>query len=296
MKLRKEISGLHFFNRKSGVHILVDEISFDKTEISNSPRIVSISLTNICDLKCHFCYAPKNRDTLDFNYLKNLCKKLDDLGVLEVTFGGGEPTLYPNFIVLCQWIWHNTSLGISFTTHGHKMNSDFAKELQNNVSMIRFSIDGVEPRYSQIRGRKLSELLDKINLVKGKIPFGINCVVSKNGIKELEKVIELSIGIQAENILIIPEHINGVFQLTNTDWKALDKVIKKYDTKIEMLVTHEADDFIDSRTLKISNDEEFLFSHISADYKLKVNSYDKLGVYINSVEELENNFNKINVT
>ena len=295
MKLRKEISGLHFFDRKSGIHILMDEISVDKAEISVSPRIVSIALTNICDLKCHFCYAPKNRETLDFENLKILCKKLDVLGVLELTFGGGEPTLYPKFIELCQWIWNNTSLGISFTTHGHKINSNFVEKIQNNVSMIRFSIDGVEPRYSQIRGRKLSELLGKINLVKGKIPFGINCVVSENGIKELEKVIELSLNIQAENILIIPEHSNGVFQLSKKDWIALDQVIEKYDSEIELLVTHEAADFINSKTLQISDETEFLFSHISADNKLKINSYDNTGIEINNIDELENYFNKINV-
>lgn len=295
MKLRKEISGLHYFDRKSGIHILMDEVVLDKNEISNSPRIVSIALTNICDLKCHFCYAPKNKETLSFENLKKITKKLDVIGVLELTFGGGEPTLYPNFIELCNWIWNNTSLGISFTTHGHKMTKEFVEPLIGNVSMVRFSIDGVEPRYSEIRGKKLSDLLTKIEFVKGKIPFGINCVVSKNGIRELEKVIELAISISAENILIIPEHLNGVFQLTEDDWGELDKVIEKYDSEIELLVTHEAADFIKSKTLEISNSKEFLFSHISADNQLKNNSYDKTGIDIKNINEIEQYFNQINI-
>lgn len=294
MKLRKEISGLHYFDRKSGIHILMDEVTLNENEISNSPRIVSIALTNICDLKCHFCYAPKNKETLSFESLKKITKKLDEIGVLELTFGGGEPTLFPNFTELCDWIWNNTSLGISFTTHGHKMKKEFVEQLIGNVSMIRFSIDGVEPRYSEIRGKKLSDLLTKIEFVKGKIPFGINCVVSKNGIRELEKVIELAISISSENVLIIPEHLNGVFQLTENDWVELDKIIEKYDSEIELLVTHEAANFIKSKTLEISNPNEFLFSHISADNKLKINSYDKEGIEIDNINEIEQYFKQIN--
>lgn len=293
MKVRKEISGMHYFNRETGIHILMDEIKFPINEIANVPRIVSIALTNVCDLKCQFCYAPKNRETLNLEELKQLCKILDDLGVLEITFGGGEPTLYPNFIELCKWIWHNTLLGISFTTHGHKLDENFVREISGNISIIRISIDGIEPRYSEIRGKSLNVLLEKISYLTKKIPFGINCVVSKNETIELENVIELAIEIGAENVLIIPEHHNGVFQLTDEDWGCLDSIIKKYDKKIELLVTHDAAPFINSKTLEIADSNEFLFSHISADNKIKLNSYDKDGIQIFDINEMKNYFNQI---
>jgi MoaA/NifB/PqqE/SkfB family radical SAM enzyme len=293
MKIRKEISGLHCFDRKSGIHILLDEIKFNKNQIQNSPRIVSIALTNICDLKCHFCYAAKNRLTLEYDFLQNLSIELDKLGVLELTFGGGEPTLYPHFVELCKWIWENTDLGISFTTHGHRLTSEVIDEIINYTSMIRFSIDGIEPRYSEIRGKKLSDLLNIINYTKNKIPFGINCVVSKNNIQELINVIDLAIKIGAENILIIPEHLNGKFQLTTDDWRMLNEVIDKYDSQIELLVTYEAANFIKATTLNISYTNEFLFSHISADKKLKINSYDKEGLEITNLGSLESYFNQI---
>ena len=294
MKIRKEISGLHFFDRVTGLHILLDEIKIPNEQVHNSPRTVSIALTNVCDLKCHFCYAPKNKHALNFSYLTELCKELDNLGVLEITFGGGEPTLFPQFKELCNWVWDNTHLGISFTTHGHHLDPIFINEIQNKISSIRFSIDGIEPRYSIIRGKKLSDLISRIKKIDGKIPFGINCVVSTEQVPELEKVILLAIELNASNILIIPEHSNGVFQITKQEWRMIDELIEKYEKNIEILVTYEASNFLQSQTLDVSSNKEYLFAHISADNKLKQNSYDTEGVLIRNVSNLNQYFSTIN--
>jgi len=294
MKVRKEISGLHYFDRVSGLHILLDEVKIPKDSIMYVPRTVSIALTNICDLKCPFCYAPKNKATHSFEYLTALCKKLDDLGVLEVTFGGGEPTLFPEFDRLCCWVWDHTSLGISFTTHGHHLSSNFIENIRGKISSIRFSIDGLEPRYSLIRGRNLNNLISNIKKINSQIPFGINCVVSKNGTAELSPVIELAIELGAANVLIIPEHENGLFLLTNEDWKMIDEIINSYRTKIEILVTYEADNFLASDTLEISNRKEFLFAHITADNKLKIDSFGGEGIQIENISQLNNYFLEIN--
>jgi len=294
MKVRKEISGLHFFDRVTGLHLLLDEIKIPEKDTQNTPRTVSIALTNKCDLKCHFCYAPKDKNALTFDYLTKLCKQLDNIGVLEITFGGGEPTLFPRFEELCNWVWDNTSLGISFTTHGHHINEELISRISGKVSSIRFSIDGLEPRYSTIRGKKLSDLIEKIKLVSGQIPFGINCVVSKEQTDELKKVIELAIDLQASNVLIIPEHSNGIFQITKEDWIKLDDIIKSYSKQIELLVTFEAGNYLQSNTLDVSTNQEYLFAHISADNKLKQNSFDTDGILIQKITELKKYFSNIN--
>lgn len=290
MKTRKEISGLHYFDRITGLHILLDEIKIPETELQHCPRTVSIALTNICDLKCHFCYAPKNRETFSFDYLISLCSELDRLGVLEITFGGGEPTLFPQFVELCNWIWDNTSLGISFTTHGHHVNQSFINSIKDKISSIRFSIDGIEPYYSKIRGKKLDNLISTIKYLDGKIPFGINCVVSKNNTEELKNVIELAIKLNANNVLVIPEHFNGVFQITTDDWKEIDSLIYLYSPQIEILVTYESSNYLKSATLDIGTGQEYLFAHISADNLLKINSFDKTGINISNIADLKNHF------
>ncbi len=295
MKVRKESSGLHFFDRRSGIHILLNEIKIPKDEIHPAPRTVSIALTNVCDLKCPFCYAPKNKATLSFDYLTALCEALDKLGVLEITFGGGEPTLFPDFGRLCNWIWSNTGLGVSFTTHGHLLSEQFIEQITGKVSSLRISIDGLEPYYSKIRGRSLESLIHKVRTIGTKIPFGINCVVSKHGCNELENVILLAKELNASNVLIIPEHDNGIFQLVEKDWDDIDALIKKYHQSIEILVTYEAGNFLNTSTLDVASEKEFLFAHISADNQLKVNSFDRQGIRIGDINQLSTYFSQLNL-
>lgn len=291
MKIRKELSGIHFFDRKTGMHFLFDENRNNPPIESISPRTVSIALTNVCDLKCHFCYAPKTKHNLELAFLKNLCCELDELGVLEITLGGGEPLLYPHIVEFCRWVWDNTKLGINITTHGHHLTEEIAEGLVNKISSIRFSIDGVEPRYSLIRGKSLESLVEKICSIQGKIPFGINAVVSPNEINEVSKVLLFAQEIGASNILLIPQHDNGKFLLNSKEWKNLEDTI--LGNKFPILITDGSDGYMDVKTLNNYYEKEFLFAHISADRKIKKNSYDKDGFFIEDIKKLNLYFKKL---
>lgn len=111
MKVRYECQGVHLYDRVSGTHILFDEVQVPARKMHIAPRVVSIALTNECDLNCDFCYAPKFLASLKPEYVFELCQAMDTLGVLEVAFGGGEPTLYPCLSKLCKDIWNSTDLG-----------------------------------------------------------------------------------------------------------------------------------------------------------------------------------------
>ncbi len=290
MKTRKEASGIHLFDRVSGLHILLDEVKVPPESCSVAPRTVSIALTNICDLKCSFCYAPKNWDTLSLNFTLALTKKLDELGSLEITFGGGEPLLYPSFSELCNWIWNNTCLAISVTTHGHHLSKRIISEIEGKISSIRFSIDGVEPYYSEVKGKPLHRLLSIIQDVRGKIPFGINTVISPGKVSELIGLIKLAIDIDAQNILIIPEHHNGVFNLSKSEWEELNEIIDAWKSKIQLHLAYDAYNYLDVDCLQTEIDNEFLFAHISADGKLRVNSFCEDGIRIEDINRLEEYF------
>jgi len=290
MKTRKEASGIHLFNRISGLHILLDEVKAPPESCSVAPRTVSIALTNICDLKCSFCYAPKTQDTLPFNFILALTKKLDELGSLEITFGGGEPLLYPSFSELCDLIWNNTGLGISVTTHGHHLSRRIISEIEGKISSIRFSIDGVEPYYSEVKGKPLQELLGIIRNVRGKIPFGINTVISPGKVSELVCLIKLAIDIDSQNILIIPEHNNGIFNLSKSDWRKLNEIIDYWKSEIRLYIAYDAYNYLNVDSLQTETDNEFLFAHISADGKLKANSFCEDGIRIEDIDRLEEYF------
>ena len=153
---------MHLFNRNTGGNLLIDELSVPQDKWSKAPRHVSFALTNICDLKCAYCYAPKDRSELKFDDLKNWIAEIDLGGTLGVGFGGGEPTLYPRFVELCSFAADNSDLAISFTTHGHRLTKSIAEQLIGNVHFIRVSVDGRRDTYERLRGRSFTGLLTQI--------------------------------------------------------------------------------------------------------------------------------------
>ena len=102
---RKEISGLHLYNKLDGLHILFDEINFkDEDILYTGPRQLSIMLTKKCNLKCSYCYASKGDSELDWELLQQILEVAQNMNVLDITLGGGEPTLYSRFEDLVKLI------------------------------------------------------------------------------------------------------------------------------------------------------------------------------------------------
>lgn len=127
----------------------------DSFELRFNKRLkeVFLYITNRCNLKCRHCYMgdAKNID-MDIDTLKNLLKKIADLGATKITFLGGEPTLHP---LLPDFIEIAKDLGFDYIrldTNGEfdpclLDNSDFKK-----LSDICFSLDGVDSKtHAKIR-------------------------------------------------------------------------------------------------------------------------------------------------
>ena len=88
-KIRLSRRGVQWFDRVSGLNILLDEVSIPPERWSRAPRYVSIALTNACELRCAFCYAPKTPARLDASVVSGWIDELDLAGCLRVGFGGG---------------------------------------------------------------------------------------------------------------------------------------------------------------------------------------------------------------
>src|SRR5262249_49086933 len=205
MNLRKKSRGLHLYDRISGLHILADEVRIPGEERDEGPEVISIAVTNICDLSCSFCYAPKSRHMLSVQEIIHWCRELDHLGTLEVAFGGGEPTLFPGLAEACQTIWSETKLGISITTHGHHLNQRLWENLKGFVSIVRVSIDAPEPSYSSIRGLPLAGAIKNIRQIEGQVPIGINTVVNANTLGSLDELAMVVGDLGAVDWLLLPE-------------------------------------------------------------------------------------------
>ena len=274
-KVRIGPAGVHIFDRSTGLNILVDEVKTNESEWSLAPRQVSIALTNACELSCPYCYAPKRPASLDFCLLTTWLEELDENGCLGIGFGGGEPTLYRQFSEICRFAAENTNLAVTFTTHGHNLDEGLIARLNGRVHFLRISMDGVGPTYEALRGRPFSSLLHRIRIAKSLAPFGINYVVNKQTIADLDRAISIAVNLGASEFLLLPEKpVNSQGGIDDCTLENLREWIECYSGRIPLTIS-EANASGISVANPFANESGLRgFAHIDARGLLKRTSYD----------------------
>jgi pyruvate-formate lyase-activating enzyme len=204
-KIRLSRHGAHWFDRTSGLNILLDDVEVPRERWSQTPRYVSIALTNACELRCPFCYAPKIPGRLETDDVLSWVEELDRAGTLGVGFGGGEPTAHPDFVRICVQTARRTTMAVTFTTHAHRMNSELAAALRGSVHFVRMSMDGLGETYERIRGRTFEAFRRQADIVASVAPFGFNVVVNDMTVGELDAVAAFADEAGAAELLLLPE-------------------------------------------------------------------------------------------
>ena len=79
----------------------------------NDLRFLWLEITRRCQLSCEHCYADSgpmgNHGSMTIAQWRDIIDQADDLGVKDVQFIGGEPTLHPGLI---QLISHSLARGM----------------------------------------------------------------------------------------------------------------------------------------------------------------------------------------
>lgn len=281
MKVRCDENGIHLFDRVTGLNILVDEVSVPPGGRHSAPRFVSIALTNACDLSCHFCYAPKTGARLDLESVLSWAVELDDAGCLGLGFGGGEPTLHPDFPKICRRVAEETNLAVSFTTHGHRVTEQLAEELTGVVHFVRISLDGVGATYERIRGRSFEDLLDSLDLVRTVAPFGVNYVVNAETIGDLDAAARLAFDRGAFELLLLPESpVNDRPGIDLATSQALSRWIEhNYHYRLAISAAAATDGLPIADPFSAGNSLD-AFAHVDAAGWLRASSFSRVGTPI----------------
>lgn len=281
LKVRFSPSGIHLFYRTSGLNILFEDIQPDPSLWAKAPRQVSIALSNTCDLSCSHCFAPKNRASLKLDLLVSWINELDANGCLGIGFGGGEPTLYRHFVELCSYTASSTSLTVTFTTHGHHLNDKLLAPLKGKVHFIRVSMDGVGKTYEMIRGRPFDVLLSHLNNLKHLVPFGINYLVNKFTLPDLNVALSLAEGFGAAEFLLLPEQpVMGREGIDQKSLLDLKRWVHQYKGTVPLTISDLGVDVLPLCNPLPKERGVQAYAHIDATGFLKRTSYDFHGVKI----------------
>jgi uncharacterized Fe-S cluster-containing radical SAM superfamily protein len=263
------------------MNVLLDELRPREATWSTSPRQVSIALTNVCDLHCAYCYAPKHKASLPTEQVIGWLKELDTEGCLGVGFGGGEPTLHPDFVDICRRAAQETQLAVTFTTHGHRLTPQLAERLRGSVHFVRISVDGLDRTYEEQRGKPFASLLRAMESIATLSPFGINVVVNDRTVAELDALAKLAQTVGASELLLLPQQqTRAVAGMDGATSRVLRDWVSKYRGTVRLAVSEAGasglptcDPLPDERGLQA-------YAHIDASGTLRTSSYATVGAKI----------------
>jgi len=293
MKIRLSSSGIHIFNRLTGLNILLDELKVPSTFWAKVPRQVSIALTNICDLDCPFCFAPKNNAMLNYDLVIKWINELDNNGCLGIGFGGGEPTLHPRIIELCRYAAKCTNLAVTLTTHAHGLNEKMVAALSGHIHFIRVSMDGVGATYTSLRNKSFDTFLHCLQQAKDIAPLGINFLVNARTIPDLELAVALATDVGASEFLLLPEQpANGNDGIDSETINRLHSWVSGYNGRILLSVSELGSGNLPTCDPCVNEKGLDAYAHIDATGILKRSSFDSEGIVIgnSSIVETINQF------
>ncbi|MDP2660681.1 MAG: radical SAM protein [Dehalococcoidia bacterium] len=280
-KIRISPSGIHLFNRMTGLNVLLDEARVPQALWSAAPRQVSIALTNTCDLACSYCFAPKKPAVLDFDKVTDWLDELDANGCLGVGFGGGEPTLYQRLPELCRYATQNTGLAVTLTTHAHRLDDRLAAALAGNLHFVRVSMDGVGATYETLRGRPFATLRRRLETLGTIAPFGINYVVNPSTLPDLDAATTLAAEMGAAEFLLLPEQpVHGNGGIDDFTLRALQRWVNGYQGSVRLSVSQAGADELPICNPLVGDSELRAYAHVDASSNLKRSSFESAGVAI----------------
>ncbi len=210
------------FDRDTGTNVLIDN---EQTRglTRQAPRMLQVAVTNACDKDCSFCYRPmeaKNR--WSFDDVVELARVCDRWGVLEIAFGGGEPTLFPRFAELLETIWKQTGMCPSFTTHGKRLTPELLRALRGHYGQLQVSV------YDEDDTAGIVELL-----IAERARFGLNYLVTPKRVRSIEADVMMWVARGVRDILFLSYKGNDpALHLSDKETRMFDASLAKLHARL----------------------------------------------------------------
>lgn len=164
-----------------------------KDKFGRQIKKLRVSLTDKCNLRCHYCMPIDSTFISSDKYIKTndliqIINELNLFGLNQIRFTGGEPLLREQFREIINRINHERFQKIGLTSNGILLDRYFDDLKKNNVHFLNISLDSLDSQNfkSITHGNHFSRVLENILTAK-KLGFHVklNCVVMR-GINDHE--------------------------------------------------------------------------------------------------------------
>ncbi len=182
-----------------------------------SPMALMAELTHRCPLQCPYCSNPlemlkvaRERDT---DFWIGVINEAAELGVLQIHFSGGEPTLRPDLAAL---VAHATARGLyaNLITSAVLLDETKLKGLADaGLGHVQISFQGAEPgsadRIGNYRGGHAKKLEVARLVTKLGMSLTVNAVVHRQNLAELPAMIDLAVALDADRLEVAHVQYHG---------------------------------------------------------------------------------------
>lgn len=213
-------------------------------EIDFKNNTITIELTNICNLKCVYCYCSclTNGMYINFDKLKEFLYKAKEFGIYWISFTGGECTLHPNFEEIIN-LASELFLSVQILTNAYQLPTFLLEQRKKYHNLrIQISLDSIDPK-SHDMNRGITGAFDKAYANINKLthygyPIAISTVIMYQQQNEMEKIV---INFLNNNALyIVFGYAEPLGRWTNFDYddfkiymEKKKELIHKYPTKVK---------------------------------------------------------------
>ncbi len=174
------------------------------------PRMVSVWLSQKCNLNCGYCGFSSTHDgtLIDSNKFRLLLKEFADLRVESIELsGGGEPTIHKECFEFAEYI-SGFGMKVGMLTNGFRFDLDRIKYFD----YIRVGLDAIDKEsYSKIKGVHkgvFNEVVDNIKSVVGrrnedimvKPVVGVKFIINENNYRNMQDFINYGYDLKVDYV------------------------------------------------------------------------------------------------
>jgi pyrroloquinoline quinone biosynthesis protein E len=174
------------------------------------PMAVLLELTHRCPLQCPYCSNPLQTDQvkseLSTAEWKSVLEQAAKLGVLQVHFSGGEPTVRQD---LAELIGHARAVGLytNLITSGVAANkARFDAFVAAGLDHVQLSIQDSDAETAEKIGNYAGAQEKKLAFAKwvreAGLPLTVNAVINRHNIDHVGEMIELAVSLDAHRVEI----------------------------------------------------------------------------------------------
>ena len=282
--------GLFIYDRSTGLCLFASDM---RSKSWMKPLYAQVALTDRCNLSCWFCYNQSSHDSgseWNLDSLKRLIDFLDSWGLLGVSFGGGEPFVYPHLAEIARYAWEGTGLDVTMTTNGLAASEAKIAEVEPFVSEVRVSVQSVGSFacLKKFMGRRFD--------------VGVNLLLFRGGARMLDKLVEEALKVGVNDFLINsflavgrgkayagmePEDVDFA-ELAETIRRHSEKAVFKVSTRVAEALKGRVERFI-----PFEGEAGGRIIAVTADGKVKLSSLSEEAGAVNAVEEIPRAYRKL---